>query len=96
MSLFLSKFEFLIKIRIGRMTDTVPEEEKLTVPDGWKPEEFKPEHNPNGCLEESKFRFLLLHQLIFNEKLVRSFQNTEKNTSKKCGRLSKSSWRLTI
>lgn len=39
------------------MTDTVPEEEKLTVPDGWKPEEFKPEHNPNGCLEESKFRY---------------------------------------
>ena len=41
------------------MTDTVPEEEKLTVPDGWKPEEFKPEHNPNGCLEESKFMFTL-------------------------------------
>jgi len=40
------------------MTDTVPEEEKLTVPDGWKPEEFKPEHNPNGCLEESKFSTL--------------------------------------
>lgn len=39
------------------MTDTVAEEEKLTVPDGWKPEEFKPEDNPHGCLEESKFRF---------------------------------------
>ena len=79
------------------MTDTVPEEEKLTVPDGWKPEEFKPEHNPNGCLEESKFRyFYKVQQLINNEKLALSFQNTEKSTSKKFGRLSKSSWCLTL
>lgn len=62
------------------MTDTVPEEEKLTVPDGWKPEEFKPEHNPNGCLEESKFRFYIVHQQINNDKLALSFQNTEKST----------------
>ena len=30
-------------------------DEKVSVPVGWKPEEFKPEHNTNGVLEESKF-----------------------------------------
>lgn len=35
-----------------------PDDKKLTVPDGWKPEEFKPEHNPHGVLEESKFSTL--------------------------------------
>ena len=29
--------------------------EKVSVPVGWKPEEFKPEHNVHGVLEESKF-----------------------------------------
>ena len=47
--------------------------------------------------EESKFRyFYKVHQLIKNEKLALSFLNTEKSTSKKFGRLSKSSWRLTL
>ena len=30
-------------------------DEKVSVPVGWKPEEFKPEHNTHGVLEESKF-----------------------------------------
>ena len=30
-------------------------ENKVEVPKGWKPEEFKPEDNPHGVLEESKF-----------------------------------------
>ena len=34
------------------------EEKKLSIPAGWKPEEFKPEHNPHGLLEESKFSTL--------------------------------------
>ena len=38
------------------MSDSEGEEQgKVEVPNGWKPEEFKPEHNPTGCLEESKF-----------------------------------------
>lgn len=41
------------------MSDSeVQDEKKLSVPAGWKPEEFKPEDNPHGMLEESKFNTL--------------------------------------
>ena len=41
------------------MSDSeVQDEKKLSVPPGWKPEEFKPEDNPHGMLEESKFNTL--------------------------------------
>jgi len=38
------------------MSDSEKEaSEKVSVPNGWKPDEFKPEDNPTGVLEESKF-----------------------------------------
>ena len=41
------------------MSDSeVQDDKKLSVPAGWKPEEFKPEDNPHGMLEESKFNTL--------------------------------------
>jgi len=43
----------------NRMSDVEPDEgKKLSVPAGWKPETFKPEDNPHGLLEESKFSTL--------------------------------------
>merc|ERR1712227_900527 len=49
--IFESDFDCLTEMSDSEVQD----DKKLSVPAGWKPEEFKPEDNPTGVLEESKF-----------------------------------------
>jgi len=51
--IFESDFDCLTENMTDEESDT-----KVEVPVGWKPDEFKPEHNVNGVLEESKFMTL--------------------------------------